>query len=76
MTIFTNRDLERMASLQMNWRKEFLRELVRLRQQRDNTRDRERLPSAEATDIRCSADEGRTALRPAGSWPATGQPRN
>jgi hypothetical protein len=30
MTIFTDRDLERMASLRVNWRKEFLLEVLRL----------------------------------------------
>jgi hypothetical protein len=32
MTIFTNRELERVASLRMNWRKEFLLEVVRTSQ--------------------------------------------
>jgi hypothetical protein len=31
MTIFTDRDLERVASLRLNWRKQFLLEVVRLR---------------------------------------------
>jgi hypothetical protein len=51
MTIFTNRDLERMASLRLNWRKEFLREVVRLRQEREIARNRDRLPSTEAANV-------------------------
>ena len=35
MTIFTDRDLECVASLRMNWRKEFLLEVVRLRHERE-----------------------------------------
>ena len=34
MTIFANRDLERVASLRMTWRKEFLPEVLRLRRER------------------------------------------
>jgi hypothetical protein len=64
MTIFTNRELQRMASLRMNWRKEFLREMVRLRQEREIAKARDRLPSAEAANIRYSADNSRTT-----SWP-------
>ena len=52
MTIFTNRDLERIASLRTNWRKEFLLEVVRLRQERHIAKSRDRLPSAEAANIR------------------------
>lgn len=66
MTIFTDRDLERMASLRLNWRKEFLLEVVRLREQRDITKSRDRLPSAEAANIRSSADNSHTT-----SWPPT-----
>lgn len=66
MTIFTDRDLERVASLRMNWRKEFLLEVVRLRQQRDITKSRDRLQSAEAANIRSSADNRSTT-----SWPPT-----
>ncbi len=66
MTIFTDRDLERVASLQMNWRKEFLREVVRLRQERNIAKNRERLRSAAAANIRSSADNGHTT-----SWPLT-----
>jgi hypothetical protein len=47
MTIFTDRDLERVASLRMNWRKEFLLEVVRLRQERETAKTRDRLPSAD-----------------------------
>lgn len=64
MPIFTDRDLERMASLQMNWRKEFLREVVRLRQERNIAKNRDHLPSA--ANIRSSADNGHTT-----SWPPT-----
>jgi hypothetical protein len=56
MTIFTNRDLERMASLRTNWRKEFLLEVVRLRQERDIAKTRDLLLSAEADNIRSYAD--------------------
>lgn len=65
MTIFTDRDLERVASLRMNWRRAFLLELARLRQERDIEKNRDRLPSAEAANIRPSADSKRTI-----SWPA------
>ena len=64
MTIFTNRELERVASLRMNWRKEFLLELVRLRHERD------------AVNIRPSADNSRTTSWPAWSQPATGSSHN
>jgi hypothetical protein len=47
MTIFTNRDLERVASLRTNWRKEFLLEVGRLRHERDIAKNRDRLPSAD-----------------------------
>jgi hypothetical protein len=66
MTIFTDRDLQRVASLRMNWRKEFLLEVIRLRQERDIAKNRDRLPSAEAANIRSSADSRSTT-----SWPAT-----
>ena len=66
MTIFTNRELERVASLRMNWRKEFLLEVVRLRHQRNSAKNRDRLPPAEAVDIRSSADNGSATW-----WPAT-----
>jgi hypothetical protein len=56
MTIFTNRDLERMASLQMNWRKEFLLEVARLRQERNIVKTPDLLLSAEPANIRSSAD--------------------
>ncbi|QDW38226.1 hypothetical protein FFI89_014365 [Bradyrhizobium sp. KBS0727] len=69
MTIFTDRDLERVASLRMNWRRAFLLELARLRQERDIEKTRDRLPSAEAANIRPSADSKRTI-----SWPATSRP--
>jgi hypothetical protein len=55
MTIFTDRDLERMASLRVNWRKEFLLEVLRLRRERNLAKSRDRLPSAEAGNIRSSA---------------------
>jgi hypothetical protein len=64
MTIFTNRDLERVASLRMNWRKEFLLEVVRLRRERDIAKNRDRLPSAAAANTRSSADNRSTT-----SWP-------
>jgi hypothetical protein len=69
MTIFTDRDLERVASLRMNWRRAFLLELARLRQERDIEKTRDRLPSAEAANIRPSADSKRTI-----SWAATSRP--
>ena len=66
MMIFTDRDLERVASLRMNWRKEFLLEVVRLRNERGIAKIRDRLPSAAAAiDIRSSADNRSTT-----SWPA------
>ena len=66
MTIFTDRDLERVASLRMNWRKEFLLEVVRLRQEREIAKSRNRLPSAETVNIRSAANNARTT-----SWPRT-----
>ena len=60
MTIFTDRDLERVASLRMNWRKEFLLEAGRLRQERDFANNLARRPSAEAINFRSSADHSRT----------------
>jgi hypothetical protein len=56
MTIFTDRDLERVASLRMNWRREFLLEVVRLRQEREIAEKRDRLPSAKVANIQSSAD--------------------
>jgi hypothetical protein len=56
MTIFTDRDLERVANLRMNWRKEFLLEVVRLRHEQNSANNRDRLPPAEAVNIRSSAD--------------------
>ena len=41
MTIFTDRDLERVAKLRTNWRQEFLLEVVRLRHERDIAKRRE-----------------------------------
>jgi hypothetical protein len=64
MTIFTDRDLERVASLRMNWRKEFLREVVRLRQERDIAKTRDLLLSAEAANIRSCADNRRPISGP------------
>jgi hypothetical protein len=64
MTIFTNRELERVASLRMNWRKEFLLEVVRLWQEPDIARPRDRLPSAKAANIRSSADNRSTTSCP------------
>lgn len=64
MTIFTNRDLERVASLRMNWRKEFLLEVVRLRRERDIAKARDRLRSTAAANICSPADSGSTT-----SWP-------
>ena len=64
MTIFTDRDLQRVASLRMNWRKEFLLEVVRLRRAREITKSRDRRPSAEAANIR--VDNRSTT-----SWPPT-----
>jgi hypothetical protein len=66
MTIFTNRDLERVASLRMNWRKEFLLEVVRLRHERNIAKTRDRPPSTEAANIRSSLDNRSTT-----SWPPT-----
>ena len=66
MTIFTDRDLERMASLRVNWRKEFLLEVLRLRRERNLAKSRDRLPSAEAGNIRSSANNRRST-----SWPPT-----
>lgn len=66
MTIFTDRDLERVANLRMNWRKEFLLEVVRLRHERNSAKNRDRLPPAEAVNIRSSADN-----RTATWWHAT-----
>jgi hypothetical protein len=48
MSIFTDRDLERLASLRTNWRKEFLSEIVRLRQERDIVGNSDHGPSTEA----------------------------
>jgi hypothetical protein len=76
MTIFTNRDLERIASLRMNWRKEFLLEVVRLRQEQDIAKTRDRLPSAQAVNIRSSAENSRTTSWPARSRPTTGSSHN
>ena len=64
MTIFTNRDLERIASLRTNWRKEFLLEVVRLRQERDIAKTRDLLLSAEAANIRSYADNKRPISGP------------
>jgi hypothetical protein len=64
MTIFTNRDLERVASLRMNWRKEFLREVVRLRRERDIAKARDQLRSTAAANILSSADNGSTTSSP------------
>lgn len=65
MTIFTDRDLERVASLRMNWRREFLLEVVRLRQQREVAIRRARLPSAAADDVRFAAECDRATSSPA-----------
>jgi hypothetical protein len=64
ITIFTNRDLERVASLRMNWRKEFLREVVRLRRERDIAKARDQLRSTAAANILSSADNGSTTSSP------------
>lgn len=50
MTIFTDRDLERVASLRTNWRTEFLREVARLRHERDIAKGREAATTRSATD--------------------------
>jgi hypothetical protein len=76
MTIFTNRELERVASLRMNWRKEFLLEVVRLRHERDIAKTRDRLSSAEAANIRSSADNRSTTSWPATLCPAPDLPHN
>jgi hypothetical protein len=76
MTIFTDRDLERMAGLRTNWRKEFLLEVVRLRQERDFAEDIDHLPSAEAVNFRSSADHSRTTPGPVPSRPAIGSFHN
>jgi hypothetical protein len=47
MTVFTNRDLERVASLRMNWRREFLREVVRLRHERHIAKSRDHIQATE-----------------------------
>ena len=47
MTVLTNRDLERMASLRMNWRREFLREVVRLRHERQIAKSRDHIQATE-----------------------------
>lgn len=64
MTIFTDRDLERVASLRTNWRREFLLEVVRLRRQREVAIRRARLPSATADDVRFAAECDRPAASP------------
>ena len=61
MSIFTDRDLERLASLRTRWRKEFLTEIVRLRRERDIGGSSDRGPSTEAvgpgSGIRQQANE-------------------
>lgn len=57
MTIFSNRDLEKIANLQANWRKELLFEFVRLRKDRLSTVRCDLPASAEATDSRPCADD-------------------
>lgn len=47
MTIFTDRDLECVASLQANWRTKFLLEVVRLRRQRETGANADRRPATE-----------------------------
>ena len=59
MTIFSNRDLERMAVLQANWRKELLLELVRLRKERHSDKLWD-LP----TPTEAATDGSRTASPP------------
>jgi hypothetical protein len=70
MTIFTDRDLERVANLQANWRQEFLLEVVRLRHERDIAERRE-------TDAgRSSADSRSPTMWPAAARPEIGSPHN
>lgn len=70
MTVFTDRDLERVAKLQANWREVFLREVVRLRHERDIAKRRE-------TDTtRPSADNRSPTMWPATPRPDIGQPHN
>ena len=76
MTIFTDRDLQRMASLRTNWRKEFLLEVVRLRHEQDIAKTRDRLSSAEAANIRSSADSRSTTSWPTTLCPAPDLPHN
>ena len=76
MTIFTDRDLERVASLRLNWRKQFLLEVVRLRHARDIAKNLDRLPSTQAINFRSSADHGRTTPEPGSSRRAIGSLHN
>ena len=76
MTIFTDRDLERVASLRMNWRKEFLLEAGRLLQEWDFANNLARRRSAEAINFRSFADHSRTTPGPVLSRPAIGFLRN
>ena len=70
MTIFSNRDLERVANLQANWRQEFLLEVVRLRHERDIIRSRE------ADARRSSTDNRSPTMWPPAPRPAIGPPHN
>jgi hypothetical protein len=63
MTVFTDRDLERVAKLQTNWRQEFLLEVVRLRHERDIAKRRQ-------ADARPSSVDTRSPTM----WPAVARP--
>jgi hypothetical protein len=65
-----------MASLRANWRTEFLREVVRLRQERDFAKNRDRPPSTDAANIRSPADNGHTTSWPPSARPAMGTSHN
>lgn len=65
MTVFTDRDLERVANLQANWREVFLLEVVRLRHARDIAKRREADPTRPSADNR-SPTMWPAAARPAG----------
>ena len=61
MTIFTDRDLERVAELQTNWRKELLLEVVRLRHERDIAKTREADAKQASADTRSPTTVARGA---------------
>lgn len=65
MTVFTDRDLERVAKLQTTWRQEFLLEVVRLRHERDIAKRRK-------ADAGPSSADNRSPTM----WPAAARPRS